>query len=462
MPYLAVIGWALLASMASLRCAQAESLSVKTLYTQGVDPRNAVHWLWTPVQHFRGKTFVVCPDATLRPLVTQIEADGKTTTVPLDPLPDYHALSDGHNRFTMGIDKSGYLHIAGDMHGYAEWATTYIARYQYQNMMYWRSNRPLDVIGGFTFVGGADAETRLPGEEWGGDSRFFNDRNGELYFSSRVRAFTGGDLSGSEPFIAYGMYRYDTSTGHWTALCGEVPKEAAPGATNFRTVLYWEHTIGFEAFQTAPRFDFHNRLYFVISGNASENPGMGMIYAMSEDGGATWKKANGTRIPGLPLRNRDGDPNQGELLLRAPAIGGPAVSVDQDGKVLVQGGGISRTWNGSAWVDSTSAGGFLGPDGVMTQEGGPRLIRSAGIGKPPVVHDTGLGALFSLSELGIMTENVIYGVSIPPGTSVDNNTSMAVIRSEFSPIGNVAFDATPSASTGNAAGAFERKGDSKW
>ena len=120
--------WTVLAGLVSARCAHAESLSVTTLYTQAVDPRNAVHWLWTPVQHFHGKTFVVVPDAALRPMVTQIDADGKTTSVPLDPRPDYHAASDGHNRFTMGIDPDGYLHIAGDMHGYAEWATTYIAR----------------------------------------------------------------------------------------------------------------------------------------------------------------------------------------------------------------------------------------------------------------------------------------------------------------------------------------------
>ncbi len=449
-----------LAGLASARSAHAESLSVTTLYTQAVDPRNAVHWLWTPVQHLHGKTFVVMPDAALRPMVTQIDADGKTTTVPLDPRPDYHATSDGHNRFTMGIDPDGYLHIAGDMHGYAEWATTYIARYQYQNMMYWRSNRPLDVTGGFTFAGGADAQTRLPGEEWGGDSRFFNDRNGELYFASRVRAFTGSALSGSEPFIAFGLYRYDTATGRWTARGGDVAK-LVPGASNFHTVLYWDHTVGFEAYQSDPYFDSRNRMHFVISGNVAEHPGMGMIYARSDDGGITWSKASGARIPGLPLRNLDGDPDQGELLLRAPVIERPSVAVDKDGTVLVQGNG-ARTWNGTAWVPATGPGGFLGPDGIMTCEDGPRLLRRVGIGKPAVAHETGCGVVFSLSELGLMVENVGYGVAIPPGTNVDNNTSMSVVRAEFSSLGNVACDGVGSASTGNALGALERKGDSKW
>lgn len=193
----------LLAALALMSCylppsLHAESIKVSTLYTAPINPANGVHPLWTPVQHDRGKTFVVVPDENLRPMVTQIDSDGKVTTVPLDPNPDYLASADGHNRFTMGIDKEGYLHIAGDMHGYAEWASTYVARYQYQNMMYWRSNKALDVTGGFTFAGGRDSASTLPGEEWGGDSRFFNDRNGVLYFSSRVRAFTGGKLSESQ------------------------------------------------------------------------------------------------------------------------------------------------------------------------------------------------------------------------------------------------------------------------
>lgn len=453
------IHWAIFISLATALCAHSESLNVTTLYTQGVDPRNAVHWLWTPVQHLHGKTFVVVPDATLRPMVTQIDADGKTTTVPLDPQPDYRALSDGHNRFTMGIDRSGYLHIAGDMHGYAEWATTYIARYQYQNMMYWRSNRPLDVTGGFTFTGGADSETRLPGEEWGGDSRFFNDRNGELYFSSRVRAFTGSNLRGSEPFIAYGLYRYDINTGRWTSLGGDVSK-VVPDATHFRSVLYWEHTTAFEAYQTAPYFDLSNRLHFVLSGHGADT-GAALIYAMSDDGGVTWKKASGKRIPGLPIRSKEGEPNMGDVILRAPNVERPSVAVDEDGSLLVQGNG-ARTWNGTAWVQATGNSGFMGPDGMLTCEGGPRLIRSAGIKGTATVFDTGRGSIFSISELGLMVENVIYAVSIPPNTSVDNNTSMSVERIEFSSIGNVAPDGTPSASTGNGGAAFERKDDSKW
>src|SRR4029079_10891600 len=103
----------------------------------------------------------------------------------------------------------------GDMHGYTNGWTRYVERYVGQNMMYWRSNKSLDVTGGFTFSGGEYSASRMPGIEWGGDSRFFNDRNGVLFYSSRVRAFTGGNMTGSETFISYRTYRHHENTGTW-------------------------------------------------------------------------------------------------------------------------------------------------------------------------------------------------------------------------------------------------------
>lgn len=427
--------WTAVVSLLGLGHASAETMSVTTLFTVPINPLNGVHPLWTPVQHHRGMTFVVVPDVTLRPMVTQIDAAGKSTTVPLDPGADYLASTDGHNRFTMGIDPDGYLHIAGDMHGYAEWASTYVERYQYQNMMYWKSNKALDVTGGFTFAGGRDSASRLPGEEWGGDSRFFNDRNGVLYFSSRVRAFTGGPLSGSEPFIAYGVYRYDHTTGRWTALGGSAAA-GAPGARNFNTVLYWEHTTSFEAYQTAPRFDDRNRLHFAIAGNTAGTVGQGLIYACSDDGGATWKKASGAAIPGLPLRGKDGEANQGDLIIRSPKVAQQSpVYIDKDGKVAVHGDGTWRTWSGNAWVPITGGMGILGPDGMMTLDGGSTLDRTPALGQPSVRHDTGFGQVFSISELALQTTGAIYATGLPKGTNFVGAKEMSVFKATFSPSG---------------------------
>jgi hypothetical protein len=444
--------------------ASAETMTVSTLFSAPINPLNAVHPLWTPVQHYRGMTFVVVPDVRLRPMVTQIDRAGVVTTVPLDPGADYLASSDGHNRFTMGIDQDGYLHIAGDMHGYAWWASTYIARYQYQNMLYWRSNRPLDVTGGFTFAGGADSATALPGEEWGGDSRFFNDRDGVLYFSSRVRAFTGGPLSGSEPFIAYGLYRYDVATGRWRALGGSAAT-AAPGATRYNTVLYWEHTTSFEAYQCAPRFDARNRLHFAIAGNTAGTEGQGLIYAVSDDGGETWRKADGSAIPGLPLRGKDGEPHQGDLVIRSKRVAQQSpLYIDRDGRVAVHGDGTWRTWSGEAWTAISGGMGILGPDGMMTLDGGSALVRAPALGQPAVAFDTGFGQVFSLSELGLQTDGSIYGVGLPPGTNFTNATTMSVFKATFSPWGTVATGGTASASseTAQAGQAFDGSHGSKW
>ena len=409
-----------------------ETMTVTTLYSQAINPANAVHPLWTPVQHYRDMTFVVCPDVKLRPLVTQIDRAGKVTTVFLDAgtNPVYYASSDGHNRFTMGIDKNGYLHIMGDMHGYAPWASTYTARYQCQSIMYWKSNKAVDVTGGFTFCGGLNSATRLPGVEYGGDSRFFNDRNGELYFSSRVRAFEGSSLGGSEPFIAYGMYRYNTSNGVWTALGGTVDAADAPGARNFNVVLYWEYTLGFEAFQTQPRFDNNNRLHFSIAGNTAGTQGSGLIYACSDDGGLTWKKASGAAIPGLPLRGKDGVANQGDLVARSTTVAQQSsVSIDTYGKLNVAG----RTWSGNAWTNVSGGSGILGPDNMLTAEGGSVLCRAAAIGQPFANHNTGFGQVFSTCELGLQNENAVYGIGLPPGCNFVNATSMSVYKATFRP-----------------------------
>ncbi|HEX3132137.1 MAG TPA: BNR-4 repeat-containing protein, partial [Planctomycetota bacterium] len=400
---------------------------------------NGVHSLWTPVQHERGKTFVVVFDVGLRPMVTQIDADGKSTTVPLDPGADYAALADGHNRFTINIDPDGYLHISGDMHGYAWWASTYVERYQYQDMMYWRSNKPLDVSSGFTFCGGRGSTTTLPGEEWGGDSRFFNDRNGVLYFSSRVRAFTGGNLTGSEPFIAYGIYRYDHTTGRWATLGGK-PGDAAPGTRDQNAVLYWEHTDAFEAYQTAPRFDLRNRLHFAIAGKTAGLDGQGLIYACSEDGGKTWRKADGTPIASLPLRGKDGEPGQGHLVARSPKVAQQSpVSVDRDGRVAVKVENEWRVWSGQAWTPISGEPGVLGSDGMLTAEGGSALVRANAFGEPLQRLDTGFGQVFSLSELGLNQTGAVYAIGLPPGTNFTNAKQMSVLRASFMPLRNPTF-----------------------
>lgn len=419
-----------------------ESVDVTTQYHQLISLENGVHPLFTPVQHYRGKTFLVMPDRELHPLVTEIdERSGKTTTVLLDQNPDYKAFPDGHQRFTLGIDPDGYLHIAGDMHGYTNGWPRYVERYVGQNMMYWRSNKPLDVTGGFTFTGGEFSTSHMPGIEWGGDSRFFNDRNGVLFYSSRVRAFYSGKLTGSEPFIAYGIYRYDHTTGKWTALGGTAEK-GSPDSKEFNTVLYWEWTHSFEAYQSKPRFDNQNRLHFAIGGNTANTEGNGLIYAVSDDLGNTWKKANGATITSLPLRGKDGEPGQGDLIERSKKVAQQAeVFIDKDGKITVN----NHTWDGNAWVPYNGSQGLLGPDGMMTQDG--TFNRSAGLGQPLIRNESGFGQTFSFSELGLQFTGAIYGVGLPRNTNFPSAKQMWVFKATFSPTEVVSVGGTVATSS---------------
>lgn len=178
---------------------------------------------FTPLCHFKDSTFLVWVDANWRPWVTQLDSNGTPTTVPLDNNPDYTAQPDGHHRFSLGVDKLGYIHITGDMHHYFDGTTgvihDYPARYQKQTILYWKSNQPMSVSGGFSFAGQYGSATAIPGSGWM-SGRFFTDNNGELYYSSQVHAYEAADNSGQ---MAVGLYKYDTSAKTWTAIGGVAP-----------------------------------------------------------------------------------------------------------------------------------------------------------------------------------------------------------------------------------------------
>jgi hypothetical protein len=459
----------LLSSLACLLCvghAGAESVDVTTLHRQLVNADNGINPWWTPLQHYRGKTFLVLPDVDLRPMITEVDdKTGRVIVAPLDANPNYKAFPEGHQRFTLGIDPDGYLHVMGDMHGYNDGWNRYVERYNGQNILYWRSNKPLDVTGGFTFCGGEYSMSHLPGEEWGGDSRFFNDKNGGLYYGSRVRAFKGGNWPhSSEPFIAYGIYRYDNTTGIWTSL-GGAPIKDAPGSSDYQKILYWEYTMGFESYHSEPRFDAHNRLHFSIGGNTANTEGEGLIYAVSDDFGKTWKKANGKVIPGLPIRGKDGEPDQGDLIERSKRVTGESqVLTDKNGKVALGMQGQWGFWDGSKWTPFQGAVGLLGPDGMLTSDGGDGFYRATAFGQPSTHFDTNFGSSLSVSELGLQDTGAIYSIFTPHGQNYTSAKEIWMGKAVFGPTTTICVGGTPSASSASdtAAQAFDGKQETKW
>ena len=281
---------------------------------------------FTPLCSGGGKTFIVFRDDKLHPWVTEIPDGGEASAVLLDPADagnprkQYVAqYRDPQHSYSIGIDKKGYLHIAGDMHGYPGSNDRFLpGRYYRKIILYWKSNSPYTVKDGFTFVGN-DVDKAIPGKKWsyGG---FYSDNNGELYFTAHVVAIGGKQFQNPEEGI--GLYHYDADKGAWTAL-GAEPPHSYPNA-EYYPVLFWNFpggpTIAKENHGTL-HFDRKNRMHFTVPA-ASDASAIGLnslVYACSEDGGKTWRKADGKPIADLPMRAVG--PNQADVAVSFNAYG---------------------------------------------------------------------------------------------------------------------------------------------
>ncbi|VGO15433.1 hypothetical protein PDESU_04016 [Pontiella desulfatans] len=144
--------------------------------------------------------------------------------------------ADSHHSLSLGIDENGYLHIVGDMHNYPRYESPQAhlpLRYAYKNIMYWRSDNPLD-ISSFSFKGDQDGECP-PG--FGFTYQFFfNDMNGRLHFTARAHQATDNSTR-CAPFS-----QYDAGSGTWTALGGPDPDDPGSEARVFYDDGY-EYTV---------------------------------------------------------------------------------------------------------------------------------------------------------------------------------------------------------------------------
>jgi len=385
----------------------------------------------TPVCHFKGSTYFVWTDTKRRTHVTKITKD-ISETFPLDPGTDYIRTTDGHGRYSLGIDLKGYLHITGDMHNYTErTVASYVPRYQKQTILYWKSKQPESVSGGFAFAGGRGAPTAIPGTGWT-LGRFFTDNFGELFYVSRVKAIDGGNIPGE---IGLGIYRYNINSSTWTAL-GGLPD---PFGTSPRyKVVVWE--VGgyagkttnpwFQGMVATVKFDKANRMHVAtgINTDTSLAGNNRIVYAMSPDGGNTWTKANGQPIRSLPIRAVDGHPDVGDIV---HDYGTQPVSkilttalADKDGKPGVLLKEVWRVWNGSKWMVDTSMiasgkpgseSGNLAPNGslLLTVPGYSTILHTLGFGKPAQSFWVGdYEAVIAIDEYGLRTTGDVYAVAI--------------------------------------------------
>lgn len=401
--------------------------------------RTDVH---TPVQHFKGFTFFVVPGVNDRPVVIQVNPNGVEKRVYLDPRRDYRALPDPHNGFSMGIDPKGYIHITGDMHQFGarhsrDKRYAYPERYDDKKdaaMLYWRSVRPLDISAGFYFGGTKGAPTLMPGTSWT-YGRFINDLHGELYYSSRVRAFWAKNFNlpdGKRGAMAVGLYKYNVTTETWRAIGGPIPHKNPSNVASFFDVFYWADSgrpdtgLSYQAYQANFNFDTHNRLHFTASGHIGDGTVIRLVYAYSDDEGATWHKANGDRIPGLPLQGDEGAVNAADVVndskhgaiakVGADRHSVPAVKVGQSG---TSGWFV---WNGSRWVVDTRLPGnrlFQRPNGDVL------LVAEWGVWTLPDLNLEALNieplsksGLHTPSQFGVLSTGNLYGLGTNPESTL--------------------------------------------
>ncbi|MDR3646924.1 MAG: BNR-4 repeat-containing protein [Candidatus Babeliales bacterium] len=442
---------------------KSEVLSPTIEFSVPLNISNGPNEPFTPMVHYNNNTYLVYVDNNFRPLVIQKSCNLTEVTVPLDPNPDYVAQADGHNRYSMGIDKNGYLHITGDMHFYPVEAQILPDRYKNQQILYWVSNAPYDITKGFTFAGGLNSSTAIPGQFWT-TGHFFNDNKLELYYTSMIRGVYNAPirLTGE---MAVGLYKYDALNHKWIAL-GAPPAvdPTYPAGTQYFTSLFWDKAgFGSQAGQgqwfnnyfPAFYFDNQNVLHFSVSINVDPSiPGESrVIYAKSFDGGLTWYKANGKTKVSLPLggfvtdgsRLADIVADFGTSLIGvntnvvADNTGQPAVNIQTPNGSLVW-----YRYNGTTWTSDINFqnkfwgySGFLSKDGKITTNYYDAVRRSTSFTSASSAYSlysylpsSQLSSFICISDIGVKTSGDIYGI----GLSTNLNT-INVIKLNFTPQG---------------------------
>jgi len=275
--------------------------------------------------------------------ILQVPLDGGEAKIgKLDP--DYVIAEDSHQVLTLGVDKAGYIHLTGGMHG-GPWK-------------YWISAKPEDVSkfvrldpeqqGRKNAQAGPDKEdpktaSAVPGVQGPPGHgitypHFYKDTAGDLFLHSRasVPSFQKG-RDGKIVHVGL-LSTYDAAKREWRVLGADIPKEF--GGTPGHPATVWEdnfengpagggwYVVNGAQFASAPdntlHFCFTILNYSSPTGMASDiddgskhAAGKDILYAMSKDGGRTLQRANGSKVE-WPVRAEAG-PYQPDVIYAAAA-----------------------------------------------------------------------------------------------------------------------------------------------
>ncbi len=356
MPLRTLLGSILLATVLGVALqANAESIPAKSLLQPLLEaPLHAkldhspAPWS-SPILLVDGDIYVgwVSPEKDVK--VAKIRGDGGVQEATV-----FNLGSTSHDKGTpsLGMDRNGYLHLAAGMHN-GGWE-------------YYVSKAPCD-ISGFE-KHGWDSTAKIPGDRIS-YPQFFKDRQGTLFVTYRTRAHTKGTLPG---WTGAAMARYDAESRTWSSLGKKSAREDA-----FTPVLALNQTgrpelnpspdkpAWYQAYRSDVFVDDQNRLHYIyvaFGENASpegRNLASGathVLYAVSEDQGQTWKRADGSSIKNMPMMPEDFDravvAQPGDLLTDA------SVAVTADGNPMIAfrraNSGYFARWDGKAWGVSSA------------------------------------------------------------------------------------------------------------
>ena len=290
------------------------------------------------------------------PRILQVPLDGGEAKIGrLDP--DYVIAEDSHQYFTLGVDKAGYIHLTGGMHG-GPWK-------------YWISAKPEDVSkfvltvteqgekeSKGTFVPAVTGPQGPPGH---GITypHFHTDIAGNLFLHSRGST-PSFQQSREGKIVHVGLLStYDAVKRTWRLLGADIPKEFGghPGhpvtlwGDNFSNGAdgagwYVINTADFAAARdNTLHFCFKILNYSPESGRYNDSEegdgGKDILYATSKDGGRTLQRTNGSKVE-WPVQAEAGS-HQPDVIYAAAADYAVAVKKGGSFPGLV-GGKIQLDW----------------------------------------------------------------------------------------------------------------------
>ena len=251
----------------------------------------------SPVTTYKNNIYTVWIDEN-KDVVIAKKSNGLITTktifasgVPDDPF---------HVAPSIGIDKNGYIHVAGNMH-HSPFNNLDSNPFKDVAWQYWVSDKPED-ISSFSFKG--DTQQSPPGT-WISYPYFQRDSKGNLYVAYRHRvSFNGGWVGG---VMAGAVARYNAIDRTWTMLGGTDYKHGIK-------TLAWtgkpNTTSAYEGYKPRIHVDANDNIHFIAVGVAEAGgakDGTHTFYAYSNDSGNTWRKSNGEKYTSLPFTKQNGE-----------------------------------------------------------------------------------------------------------------------------------------------------------